>query len=256
MENNSLFESKYDNEFIGLLNEIGIRLQKFDKCDNLKIKSWINILMMPCKSNIDKKNRNLYAILLINQMVNGKLEEPFIKFANNTNDLKQLSPANIKAELTKKFYEEIDFEKIENFGYSKQRQFMENHPKIAEQIREKNLENNRINLNNNKNSKNNDNKDNNINNKKVIDYGRINNIINYNAVDTEFRSKKALFNKPFVAFNEQDYDKLMEIDINNLYNIIKDLEQKISERDSIIEQQSDTSDELKQIMNNYEKSLK
>jgi hypothetical protein len=118
MENNSLFESKYDNEFIGLLNEIGIRLQKFDKCDNLKIKSWINILMMPCKSNIDKKNRNLYAILLINQMVNGKLEEPFIKFANNTNDLKQLSPANIKAELTKKFYEEIDFEKIENFGYS------------------------------------------------------------------------------------------------------------------------------------------
>ena len=84
MDNYSLFQSKYDNEFIGLLNEIGIRLQKFDKCDTLKIKSWINILMMPCKSNIDKKNRNLYAILLINQMVNGKLEEPFVKFANST----------------------------------------------------------------------------------------------------------------------------------------------------------------------------
>ena len=63
-------------------------------------------LMIPCKSDIDKKNRNLYAILLINQMVNGKLEEPFIKFANSFNDLKQLSPENIKAELTKKFYEE------------------------------------------------------------------------------------------------------------------------------------------------------
>ena len=62
--------------------------------------------MIPCKSDIDKKNRNLYAILLINQMVNGKLEEPFIKFANSFNDLKQLSPENIKAELTKKFYEE------------------------------------------------------------------------------------------------------------------------------------------------------
>ena len=73
MKSNSLFESKYDNEFIGLLNEIAIRFDKFNKCDILKIKSWINLLMMPCKSDVDKKNRNLYAILLINQMVNGKL---------------------------------------------------------------------------------------------------------------------------------------------------------------------------------------
>ena len=147
MESNSLIESKYDNEFIGLLNEIGIRLQKFDKCDNLKIKSWINLLMMPCKTNMEKKNRNLYAILLINQMVNGILEEPFIKFANNTNDLKLLSPSNIKEVLTQKFYEEIDFEKIENFGYSKQRQYIENNPMLAEQIREKNYENNKDNIN-------------------------------------------------------------------------------------------------------------
>jgi hypothetical protein len=160
MENNSLFESKYDNEFIGLLNEIGLRFEKFNKCDILKIKSWINILMMPCKSNIDKKNRNLYAILLINQMINGKLEEPFIKFANSSNDLKQLSPANIKSQLTKKFYEEIDFEKIENFGYLKQAQFIQNHPNIAEKIKEKynnkNINNSKIN-NNNNNSINNNN---------------------------------------------------------------------------------------------------
>ena len=45
MESNSLFESKYDNEFIGLLNEIGIRFEKFNKCDILKIKSWINLLI-------------------------------------------------------------------------------------------------------------------------------------------------------------------------------------------------------------------
>ena len=48
----------------------------------------------------------------------------------------------------------------------------------------------------------------------------------------------------------------MEIDINSLYSIIKDLEDKIAERDSIIEQQIDKIDELKKIMNNYEKSLK
>ena len=258
MENNSLFQSKYDNEFIGLLNEIGIRLQKFDKCDTLKIKSWINILMMPCKSNVDKKNRNLYAILLINQMVNGKLEEPFLKFANNTSDLKQLSPANIKSELTKKFYEEIDFEKIENFGYAQQKQFIQNHPQIAEQIREK--EGNKINPVNKTNKKSNNFSDNNNvnknNNKKIVDYSRVNNIINYNVVDPEFRSQKAYFNKPFGIFNEQDYDKLMEVDINNLYSIIQDLEQKINERDIIIEQQNDKIDELKKVMMNYEKSLK
>ena len=258
MENNSLFQSKYDNEFIGLLNEIGIRLQKFDKCDTLKIKSWINILMMPCKSNVDKKNRNLYAILLINQMVNGKLEEPFLKFANNTSDLKQLSPANIKSELTKKFYEEIDFEKIENFGYAQQKQFIQNHPQIAEQIREK--EGNKINPVNKKNKKSNNFSDNNNvnknNNKKIVDYSRVNNIINYNVVDPEFRSQKAYFNKPSIIFNEQDYDKLMEVDINNLYSIIQDLEQKINERDIIIEQQNDKIDELKKVMSNYEKSLK
>ena len=214
--------------------------------------------MMPCKSNVDKKNRNLYAILLINQMVNGKLEEPFLKFANNTSDLKQLSPANIKSELTKKFYEEIDFEKIENFGYAQQKQFIQNHPQIAEQIREK--EGNKINPVNKTNKKSNNFSDNNNvnknNNKKIVDYSRVNNIINYNVVDPEFRSQKAYFNKPFGIFNEQDYDKLMEVDINNLYSIIQDLEQKINERDIIIEQQNDKIDELKKVMTDYEKSLK
>ncbi len=244
--NTNLFESKYDNEFIGLLNEIGIRLQKFNKCDNLKIKSWINLLMMPCKSNMDKKNRNLYAILLINQMVNGRLEEPFIKFANSTNDLKQLSPANIKSELTRKFYEEIDFEKIENFGYSKQKQFIQNHPSIAEQIKEKSENNKKSEKNSDKIAK----------NKNVVDYSRINNIINYNVVDTEFKSKKAFFTKPFRAFNEDDYDKLIELDNNTLCNIIKDLEDKINERDNVIEQQTEKLDELKKLMNKYEKNLK
>ena len=243
MENNSLFESKYDNEFIGLLNEIGIRFEKFNKCDVLKIKSWINLLMMPCKSNIDKKNRNLYAILLINQMVNGKLEEPFIKFANSSNDLKQLSPANIKSELSKKFYEEIDFEKIENFGYLKQAQFIQNHPNIAEKIKEKY---NNKNINTNKNN----------NNKRMLDYSRADNVIDYKGIDNEFRSKKAFYNKPYNRYNMGDYDKLMEIDDDGLYLIIKDLEGKIEERDTIIEEQRNKIDELKDILNKYEKSLK
>jgi hypothetical protein len=256
MENISLFESKYDNEFIGLLNEIGIRLQKFNKCDTLKIKSWINILMMPCKSNPDKKNRNLYAILLINQMVNGKLEEPFIKFANTTNDLKQLSAANVKSELTKKFYEEIDFEKIEKFGNMKQKQFLENNPQIIDQIGI-DYNNERVSDKISEGSKKRNDKNSKVNNyKKVIDYSRVDNVINFNVVNPEFKSKKASFNKPVSIFNENDYDKLLEIDINNLYNIIQNLEKKIEERDIIIEQQAEKIDELKKIMNTHEKNLK
>ena len=250
MESNSLFESKYDNEFIGLLNEIGIRFDKFNKIDVLKIKSWVNLLMMPCKSNIDKKNRNLYAILLINQMVNGKLEEPFIKFANSTNDLKQLSPANIKSELTKKFYEEIDFEKIENFGKMKQTQFIQNHPNIANKIKE-NIKGkyNDKNINNRKNN-------NKSNIKKPVDYSRVTNVIDIKGVDSDFRSKKAFYNKLYSGYNMRDYDKLMEIDNNGLFQIIKDLEGKIEERDNVIEEQRNELDELKNILNKYEKSLK
>ena len=130
-----IFDSKYDNEFIGLLNEIGIRLPNFSKQDRLKIKSWISILTIPCNTNETKKNRNLYGIKLINQMVQGKLEEPFTKYANGPNDLRWLSPIDVKTELCKKFYEEIDFEKVEEYGINQQKNFLANHPDIAEKMR-------------------------------------------------------------------------------------------------------------------------
>ena len=52
-------------------------------------------------------------------MINGKLEEPFIHFANGQNDLIWLSPIDRQKEFITKFYEEIHFEKIENFGVNK-----------------------------------------------------------------------------------------------------------------------------------------
>ena len=133
-----IFDSKYDNEFIGLLNEIGIRLPNFNKQDKLKIKSWINLLTIPCNTNDTKKNRNLYGIKLVNQMINGKLEEPFIKYANGINDLKWLSPIEVKSELSKKFMEEINFKEIENFGIQQQKKFLNIHPNIANKIKNQN----------------------------------------------------------------------------------------------------------------------
>ena len=66
--------------------------------------SWINLLTIPWETNETKKNRNLYGIKLINQMINGKIEEPFTKYANGINDLKWLSLIEVKSELSKKFF--------------------------------------------------------------------------------------------------------------------------------------------------------
>ena len=154
-EDVKIFESKYDNEFIGLLNEIGKRLPNFNKHDKLKIKSWINILTIPCDTNETKKNRNLYGIKLINQMINGKLEEPFIRQANGVNDLKWLSPTDVKAELTKKFYDEIKLEEIENYGIQQQKNFLNKNPDIAFKIKTQSSSDNKNNKPDNNNNINN-----------------------------------------------------------------------------------------------------
>lgn len=288
--NESLFESKYDNEFIGLLNEIGLRIQKFSKCDSLKIKSWINVLMMACISNEEKKNRNLYAILLINQMINGKLEEPFIKFVNSKNDLLQLSPASVKSELSKQFYEEINFQKIEDFGYMKQKEFLQNHPDVAEQMQLQNTEQNfqnyePIDINNNNNNKNlnyqrnkittnvvkkdknqynfnkkNTGKNNNISNNLTKSGSGTNKKIyihlNDNSIDDNFYSQKATFPKPYTSYDDREFGRLAELDVNKLKCIIDELNKKINERDDIISYQQDQIEKLKEIMTSLEKKFK
>lgn len=250
-----IFDSKYDNEFIGLLNEIGIRLPNFSKQDRLKIKSWISILTIPCNTNETQKNRNLYGIKLINQMVQGKLEEPFTKYANGPNDLRWLSPIDVKTELCKKFYEEIDFEKVEEYGINQQKNFLANHPDIAEKIRnsqhtpkntnsdfyqnsQNNFTNNNINLNaNSENNIMNDNNEcmenfdgNNISN-EALKYPEENNNYNVNNYITKINNNKNYNNKI------------------KLINIIRDLEQKVIERDEIIEYQNKQIEQIQNRIN-------
>ena len=234
-----IFDSKYDNEFVGLLNEIGIRLPNFNKQDKLKIKSWISLLTIPCNTTDTKKNRNLYAIKLINQMINGKLEEPFTKYANGLNDLKWLSPIDIKAELTKKFFEEIDFNKIENYGINQQKIFLENHPDIAEKIRNSQSNKNNINTEFNQYSQNNFN--NNINNLENYDENNISNENRFYPEENNFYNVNSYINKVNNTKNYNDKIKLI--------NIIRDLEQKVIERDEIIEYQNKQIAQIKNRIN-------
>lgn len=250
-----IFDSKYDNEFIGLLNEIGIRLPNFSKQDRLKIKSWISILTIPCNTNETKKNRNLYGIKLINQMVQGKLEEPFTKYANGPNDLRWLSPIDVKTELCKKFYEEIDFEKIENFGINQQKNFLANHPDIAEKLRksqhtpkntnsdfyqnsQNNFTNNNINLN--ANSENNIMNDNN----EGMENFEGNNISNEAQKYPEENTHYNVNNYITKINNNKNYNNKIK-----LINIIRDLEQKVIERDEIIEYQNKQIEQIQNRIN-------
>ena len=273
-ENLKIFESKYDNEFIGLLNEIGIRLPNFNKHDNLKIKSWINILTIPCETNETKKNRNLYGIKLINQMINGKLEEPFTKYANGLNDLKWLSPIDVKAELSKKFYEEIDFEKIENYGIQHQKKFLNNHPDIANKIKTQNLSDSKNNIadynanpnnNYNTNYSYNEIKDKNINN---INYNNdrpyyTDNNNYYMGDNRSIGMSKPMKQKQINIRNNNANNMAGDFSVvhnkmNNymnyndkvkLINIIRDLEQKVIERDEIIEFQNKQIEQIKNRIN-------
>ena len=239
-----IFDNKYDNEFIGLLNEIGIRLPNFSKQDRLKIKSWISILTIPCNTNETKKNRNLYGIKLINQMVQGKLEEPFTKYANGPNDLKWLSPIDVKTELCKKFYEEIDFEKIENYGINQQKNFLVNHPDIADRLR------NSLHTHKNTNSDFYHNSQNNFNNNIMNDNNECmdnfegNNISNDAQKYPEENNNYNVNNYITKINNNKNYNNKIK-----LINIIRDLEQKVIERDEIIEYQNKQIEQIQNRIN-------
>ena len=108
--------SIYDIEFIGLMEEINNRIGKFGKGERLKINSWIECLMAPTKNIEWKKNRNLYAIVLIDSLINNKLNEPFNKFPKGNKELPLLSVTKVKSELSKKFFKEISSDQAEIVG--------------------------------------------------------------------------------------------------------------------------------------------
>ena len=100
------FNDNYDAEFVSLMLDIQNLIINFCKSDKLKINSWAKILCVPTINIEFKKNRNLYAIKLLDNVLNGKLEEPFDKFAKDK-ELKKLNPILVKTQLTSKFLSEI-----------------------------------------------------------------------------------------------------------------------------------------------------
>ena len=96
------FKDNYDAEFVKLMLEVQNLLENFSKSDKLKINSWAKVLCIPTMNIEFKKNRNLYAIKLLDNVFNGKLEEPFTKFVKDK-ELKLLDPIIVKTQLTRTF---------------------------------------------------------------------------------------------------------------------------------------------------------
>ena len=104
---------KYDKEFVNLMLEIERRTQNYPKQLKLRINSWARVLCLPTNNLPFKKNRNLYSIILLDNIVNNKLEEPFNKMADESKDLPVLNPTLIKSQISQKFLNEITFENSE-----------------------------------------------------------------------------------------------------------------------------------------------
>ena len=93
---------KYDKEFVNLMLEINNRSENFPKLDKLKINSWIKSLCLPTNNLPWKKNRNLYALKLLDNILNFRLEKPFTKFAELSENLPMLDSILVKSQLSNK----------------------------------------------------------------------------------------------------------------------------------------------------------
>ena len=251
--------NRYDNEFIGFLNEIGIRLIYFNREASLKIRSWIKILSLPYATKEEKQNRNLYAIKLINQMINGKIKYPFNNYAN-INEFKPLLAIDIKAELTQKFYKEINIEKITNYGYEMQKKYLSSNPQYYNTfqnnnnnlIRNSNITDfsnftNSIDFNDNKYYLSSRNEDNNFDNYEIN--------LNNNNIQILGSGNNNIKNVQKVEKDINDYINYYNIDMNDkdnekLYQIIEQLKKRINEDDKIIEYQANEINKLNNILNN------
>ena len=268
---------KYDKEFVNLMLEINSRLENFSKLDKIKINSWIKSLCLPTNNLPWKKNRNLYALKLLDNILNFKLEKPFTKFAELSENLPMLDSILVKSQLSNKikmimnnihpdiqiqnFIEanmgnNINYEQNPNLDLdilNKNRPIYRMKTPTANEIKK------RYNFNDINNNKDNKIKKGNI---RYNNMG-INNINNYNT--NSFYKGDQLLNKNYFDFdkkinNEPGYFKKtkpnFESQKSQLKSTIEELENEISIKNELINQQDLDIQQLKNKVMQLEKRVK
>lgn len=268
---------KYDKEFVNLMLEINSRIENFSKLDKIKINSWIKSLCLPTNNLPWKKNRNLYALKLLDNILNFKLEKPFTKFAELSENLPMLDSILVKSQLSNKikmimnnihpdiqiknFIEanmgnNINYEQNPNLDLdilNKNRPIYRMKTPTANEIKK------RYNFNDINNNKDNRIKKGNI---RYNNMG-INNINNYNT--NSFYKGDQLLNKNYFDFdkkinNEPGYFKKtkpnFESQKSQLKSTIEELENEISIKNELINQQDLDIQQLKNKVMQLEKRVK
>ena len=269
---------KYDKEFVNLMLEINSRLENFSKFDKIKINSWIKSLCLPTNNLPWKKNRNLYALKLLDNILNFKLEKPFTKFAELSENLPMLDSILVKSQLSNKIkiimnniHPDIQIQNFIEANMGNNINYEQN-PNLDLDILNKNRPiyrmktptANEIKKRYNFNGVNNNNKDNRIK-KGNIRYNNmgINNINNYNT--NSFYKGDQLLNKNYFDFdkklnNEPGYFKKtkpnFESQKSQLKSTIEELENEISIKNELINQQDLDIQQLKNKVMQLEKRVK
>ena len=269
---------KYDKEFVNLMLEINSRLENFSKLDKIKINSWIKSLCLPTNNLPWKKNRNLYALKLLDNILNFKLEKPFTKFAELSENLPMLDSILVKSQLSNKIkmimnniHPDIQIKNFieanmgNNINYEQNQNLdLDILNKNRPIYRMKTPTANEIKKRYNFNGVNNNNKDNRIK-KGNIRYNNmgINNINNYNT--NSFYKGDQLLNKNYFDFdkklnNEPGYFKKtkpnFESQKSQLKSTIEELENEISIKNELINQQDLDIQQLKNKVMQLEKRVK
>ena len=93
---------EFDQEFLNLLVEIEKQTVKLNRHDQLRVKSWCKKLCQITNNVEWKKNRNLHAICILDNIINERFEDPYNKFAPES-PVPIINKTVVKAKLSQKF---------------------------------------------------------------------------------------------------------------------------------------------------------
>ena len=134
---------EFDQEFLNLLVEIEKQTVKLNRHDQLRVKSWCKKLCQITNNVEWKKNRNLHAICILDNIINERFEDPYNKFAPES-PVPIINKTVVKAKLSQKFLKSTinlknqvplkqnnNYNKLES-SQSKREQSKENNREIEE----------------------------------------------------------------------------------------------------------------------------
>ena len=125
MLQDSEITDEFDQEFLNLLVEIEKLTVKLNRHDQLRVKSWCKKLCQITNNVEWKKNRNLHAICILDNIINERFEDPYNKFAPES-PVPIINKTVVKAKLSQKFLKsminlknQVPLKQNNNYNYNK-----------------------------------------------------------------------------------------------------------------------------------------